>query len=131
MTYSLMSNCRERGSMEMHQGRNYQDFLKWRGIFLGHSLIITKWTWGFFSQKFAIRLPPSKRVWHYRTDHKQKQNFTTSKLRDLILLTLLTLKFFIYVLRIAKDRVNCLINNIQLKLNIYNCAVFNIENLFT
>ena len=129
-----MPNCRERGSNEMHQGRNYQDFLEWRGIFLGHSLVITKWTWGVFSQKFAIWLPPSirhKRVWHYRTDHKQKQNFTTSKLCDLILSMLLTLKFTIYVLRIAKDRVNCLINNLQLKLNIYNCAGFNFQNLFT
>ena len=129
-----MPNCRESVSNEMHQGRNYQDFLEWRGIFLGHSLVITKWTWGFFSQKFAIWLPLSirhKRVKHYRTDHKQKQNFTTSKLRDLILPMLLTLKFVIYVLRIAKDRVNCLINNLQLKLNIYSCAVFNFENLFT
>ena len=32
------------GSNEMHQGGNYQDFLKWKGggVFLGHSLIIIK-----------------------------------------------------------------------------------------
>ena len=47
---------------KMQQGENHRDFLKWgnRGLFLGHSLIIIKWTWGFFPPKFAIlRLPPS------------------------------------------------------------------------
>ena len=42
----------------MHQGVNYQDFLKWVGLLFGHPLIITKWTGGFFSQKFAIWPPP-------------------------------------------------------------------------
>ena len=29
-------------SNKMHQGENYQDFLKLGGVFLGHSLIIIK-----------------------------------------------------------------------------------------
>ena len=46
---------------QMHQGGNYQDFLKLKiegwGIF-SHSLIIIKWTWGVFFPKCAI-WPPS------------------------------------------------------------------------
>ena len=41
-------------------GGDYPDFLKlawgW-GLFLGHSLIIIEWTWGFLSQKFYIWHP--------------------------------------------------------------------------
>ena len=29
--YSFVPNCRGRGSNKMHQGENYQDFLKWGG----------------------------------------------------------------------------------------------------
>ena len=45
-------------------------------------------------------------VWHYRTDHKRKQNFTTSKFHASTFPLLMALKSAIYVLRIAKDRVN-------------------------
>ena len=45
------------GSNKMHQGENYQDFLKW-GVVLGHSLQIIKWTWGFFSQNLKFDPPP-------------------------------------------------------------------------
>ena len=39
----------------MHEGENNQDFLKWEGAaFLGHSLIIIKWTWGFFSKSLQF-----------------------------------------------------------------------------
>ena len=42
----------------MHKGKNYQDFLKWRGegegVLLGHSLIIVKWTWGVFFTKDCL-----------------------------------------------------------------------------
>ena len=60
--YSFVLNCRGHGrSNEIHQWENYQDFLKWGaifrslsykngGLFLGHYLIIIKWTWVFFSQ---------------------------------------------------------------------------------
>ena len=42
-TYSFVPNCLEGGSNKMHQGENYQDFLKYGGgLFLGHSLIIIK-----------------------------------------------------------------------------------------
>ena len=43
-TYSFVPNCRV-GSNEMHQGENYQGFLKWGGwggVLLGRSLIIIK-----------------------------------------------------------------------------------------
>ena len=51
-----------KGTSKMHQRKNYLDFLKWGGgwwlgVFLCHSLRITKWTWGFFPQKFAIWPP--------------------------------------------------------------------------
>ena len=46
-----------RVSNKMYQGGNYQALLKWRGCFLGHSLIIIKWTWGVFFPKFAIWPP--------------------------------------------------------------------------
>ena len=42
------------GSNNMHQRENYQDFLKCGELFLGHSLIIIQWTWGFFFPKSAI-----------------------------------------------------------------------------
>ena len=43
----------------MHEGGNYQDFLKWgRGVFLGRSLIMIKWTWGFFSQNLQFDPSP-------------------------------------------------------------------------
>ena len=45
-------------------------------------------------------------VLHYRTDYKRKENVTTSKLRASTFPLLMTLKSVIYVLRIAKDRVN-------------------------
>ena len=41
----------ERGkgaSNKMHQGENYQDFLKWSGVFLGHFRTTIKCTEGFF-----------------------------------------------------------------------------------
>ena len=50
--YSFMPNCRE--VKKKKQWANYQVFLKWGRVFLGHSLIIIKWTWGFFSPKFVI-----------------------------------------------------------------------------
>ena len=58
------------GSNKMHQGKNYQDFLKWRRLLLGHSLIIIKWTWGVFFPKIFqfVSWPPtirSKRVIYY------------------------------------------------------------------
>ena len=34
----------------MHQGGNYQDFLKWGEGVLGHSFITIKLALGFFSQ---------------------------------------------------------------------------------
>ena len=37
-------------SNKMQQRGNYQDFLKQEGVFLGHSFIITKLTWRFFSK---------------------------------------------------------------------------------
>ena len=43
------------GSNKMHLGEHYQDFLKWGGVmFLGHSLIIIKWTWGFFPKNLQF-----------------------------------------------------------------------------
>ena len=41
-------------SNEMHQGENYQDFLKQEGVVSGYSLIIIRWIWGFLFLKFAI-----------------------------------------------------------------------------
>ena len=61
--YSFLPNCKwGRGgggeSNKMHQPQNYQDFLKWElGLFLGHSLIIIKWTWGVFSQNLQFDPP--------------------------------------------------------------------------
>ena len=40
LVYSFLPNCR--GSSKMHQGANYQDFVKMEGGYLGHSLIIIK-----------------------------------------------------------------------------------------
>ena len=43
--YSFVPNCRGEGgggSNKIHQGQNYQDFLKWGGLLLGHSLTIIK-----------------------------------------------------------------------------------------
>ena len=54
----LLTSSRGLESNKMHQGENYQDFLKLGGVFLGHSLIIIKWTWGVFFQKFGIWHPP-------------------------------------------------------------------------
>ena len=44
------------GLNKMHQGENYQDFIKWGGGggILGHSLVIIKWTWEVFFPKFGI-----------------------------------------------------------------------------
>ena len=49
----------------MHHEENYQDFLKFGGgergaIFLGHSLVIIKWTWGFFSENLQDFLHADK-----------------------------------------------------------------------
>ena len=44
---------------KISRGGNYQDFLKWGGgLFLGHSLITTKWTSWVFLPKSAIWPPP-------------------------------------------------------------------------
>ena len=67
IAYSFVPNCREwdmgRGggeggaSNKMHQGEIYQGG---GGVFLGHSLIIIKWTWGFFPKNLQLTpLPPS------------------------------------------------------------------------
>ena len=39
------------------KGGNYQDFSKWGELFLGHSLTIIKWTWGFFSKNLQVDPP--------------------------------------------------------------------------
>ena len=61
--YTLLCLIVGVGSNKMYQGGNYQDFLKWAGgrVFLGHSFITMKWTWGVFSQKFAICPAPTIR----------------------------------------------------------------------
>ena len=41
----------------MHQGENYQDFFKFRGLFLGHLLIIIKLTLRVFSQNLQFDPP--------------------------------------------------------------------------
>ena len=66
IAYSFVPNCREwdgrgeGGSNKMYQGGMYQGFLKWGVVvFLGHSLIIIKWTWGFFPKNLQLTpLPP-------------------------------------------------------------------------
>ena len=50
----------------MHKGENYQDFLKWGEVFLGHSFIIIKWAWGIFCPILKIWLPPTIRIRHKR-----------------------------------------------------------------
>ena len=42
---------------KMHQEENYQDFLKWGGVFLGHSFVIIKWTCGGFFPKICSLTP--------------------------------------------------------------------------
>lgn len=46
----------------MHQGEHFQNLLKW-GLFLGHSLTITKRTLGLFYKNLQFDiLPPSPTI---------------------------------------------------------------------
>ena len=72
--YSFVPNCRGEG------GR--RKCTRWKIMFLGHSLIIIKWTWGFFSPKFAIwpaptTHPPPLHFHPLTINHKSKS--TTKK----------------------------------------------------
>ena len=60
------------GLSKIHQGGNYQDFLKWWGMFLGHSLI-TKWTWESLTPKSAIwpSLPTPTTLFHVQLRTKE------------------------------------------------------------
>ena len=68
--YSFVSNC-WRGSNKMPQGEIIKIFKHF--LFPGHSLIIIKWTWGFFP-KFAIpRFNLISLVWKF-TRHTSFSN---------------------------------------------------------
>ena len=65
------------GLSKMLQGGNYQDLLKWGGVFLGHSLITTKWTWENFTPKSAIwpslPTPPLYSTYNYAQKSTKKR----------------------------------------------------------
>ena len=72
LRYSFVPNCRGSNKMYQEKGK-LSRFLKLAGggVFLSHSLIIIKWSWGFFSQnlQFDTPLPPTisqKRVWIFK-----------------------------------------------------------------
>ena len=43
----------------MHQGGSYRDLKYGVFVFLGHALIIIKWTFGFFPKKLQFEPPPT------------------------------------------------------------------------
>ena len=56
----------------MHKGENYEDFLKWGELFLGHFLIINELE-GFFPQ--LCNLTPLPTITHKRVAYKTLDYF--------------------------------------------------------
>ena len=54
----VLTNCYNNFGFEKNASRRkLSRFLKMRGLFLGHSLVIVKWTWGFFPQNLQFDPP--------------------------------------------------------------------------